>query len=96
MNVKVITGTPVNIKDINVLDVVETTYYHQIDKKTLGQSLLGNNRDKFFNDGVKDLISFAQRIGGNIIFDIRVSTATATFSNGIYFYTTLIATVGKE
>jgi hypothetical protein len=96
MNVKVITGTPVNIKDINTLDVVQTTYHHQIGKNTLEKSLISNNSDKFFNDGVKSLVSLAQRIGGNIVFDIRVSTAIATFSNGIYFYTTLIATVGKE
>lgn len=96
MNVKVITGTPFNIKDINTLDVVQATYRHQIDKKTLGQSLFSNNSDEFFNDGVKSLVSLAQRIGGNIVFDIRVSTAIATFSNGTYLYTTLIATVGKE
>ena len=94
MNVKVITGTPVNIKDINILDVVQTTYSYQIDKKTFGQSLVSN--DRFFSDGVKDLISLTQRAGGNIVFDIRVSTSIAAFSNGTYLYTTLIATAGKE
>ncbi|RDE92601.1 hypothetical protein DPV87_04300 [Haemophilus parainfluenzae] len=96
MSVKVITGTPVNIKDIDILDVCTTTYTTQINKKSLMQSIFGNKGDLSFADGINELKSLTESLGGNIIFDIKVSTATATFNNGTYLYTTLIASVGKE
>ncbi|MCW9717583.1 hypothetical protein [Avibacterium sp. 21-599] len=96
MNIKVITGTPTNIENIQIVDVCTTTYTTQLNQKSLLQKVFGNKNDQSFTDGIEQLISIAQSSGGNIIFDIKVSTATAEFRNGIYLYTTLVATIGKE
>lgn len=96
MSITVITGTPTNIQNIQVLNVCTTTYTTQLNEKSLLQTIFGNKNDQSFTDGINQLINIARNIGGDIIFDIKVSTATAQFKNGTYLYTTLVATIGKE
>lgn len=96
MKVKVITGTPSNIQNIQIIDVCTTIYTTQLNKKSMLQSIFGNKNDQSFTDGINQLASIAHQAGGNIVFDIKISTATAEFQNGTYLYTTLCATIGKE
>lgn len=86
---------PPYIKLQEIHGLIETTTATQIAKKPLLRNIFTRKRktpDQ--TPAMFQLEKKAHLLGkGNVIFGVRISTATATYSNGIFLHTTLCGTL---
>lgn len=87
------TGKPTN--NFEHLGIIHYNFTTQIDQKTLGQTIFGNKNDISFGQGMKELEKLARELNGDLIYDMKISTAIGNFDNGSYLYTTIYANVGR-
>jgi hypothetical protein len=84
---------PPGVELVESLGLMEVTAPIQISAKKLAQALFQKNRNE--HQDVFDQFVNSAPDGANIIYGVKVSTATAVFNEGTFLFLTYIGTAGR-
>ena len=94
-NILVVTGMPFSSDKVEILDFVEYEYCQRIYTQSVIEKVFNKDNSTSLNDAIAYFKKIAQQSGGNIVFDIKISTTTVQFKDGPFILGQVIATIGK-
>lgn len=85
---------PDSVEVEQVFGLVEVTEAIEISQKNFLRRMTEKDNNGHQN-AIESLAATAKRVGGNIVYGIKHSTAIGQFNNGTYLYITYIGTAAK-